>query len=156
MKVAQSCPTVCNPMDHSLPSSSVYGILQARIREWVAVPFSRGSSQPRDWSQISCIANGFFTLWDTREAPKCSSKYLISPIYNIPYSDGCFLFHPFPCLFILTYYCYENAPFNPPKWLYNITFSFKKFLDWSFSRSDLWTQKKLLQGNPSLVFPLSC
>ena len=56
--VAQSCPTLCDPMDHSLPGSSVYEILQARILEWVAIPFSRGSSQPRDQtcdSYISCI-----------------------------------------------------------------------------------------------------
>ena len=48
VKVAQSCPTLCNPMDCSLPGSSVHGILQVRLQEWVAVPFSRGSSQPRD------------------------------------------------------------------------------------------------------------
>ena len=46
--VAQLCPTLCNPMDCSLPGSSVHGILQAGILEWVAIPFSRGSSQPRD------------------------------------------------------------------------------------------------------------
>ena len=47
--VPQSCPTLCNPMDCRLPGSSVHGILQARIPEWVAMPSSRGSSQPRDW-----------------------------------------------------------------------------------------------------------
>ena len=46
--VPQSCPTLCDPMDCSLPDSSVHGILQARIQEWVALPFSRGSSRPRD------------------------------------------------------------------------------------------------------------
>ena len=50
--VAQSCPTLCNPRDYSPPSSSVYGILQARILEWVAIPFSRGSSQPRDQTWV--------------------------------------------------------------------------------------------------------
>ena len=54
-------------MDCSPPSSSVYGILQARILEWVAIQFSRGSSQPRDWTQVSCIAGRFFTIWATRE-----------------------------------------------------------------------------------------
>ena len=49
------------PMDCSLPGSSVHGILQARILEWVAIPFSRGSSQPRDRTQVSCIAGEFFT-----------------------------------------------------------------------------------------------
>ena len=56
VKVAQSCPTLCNPMDYT-----VHGILQARILEWVAFPFSRGSSQPRDRTQASCITDGFFT-----------------------------------------------------------------------------------------------
>ena len=57
VKVAQLCSTLCIPIDCSLPSSSVHGILQARILEWVAVPFSRGSSQPRDWTQVSRIAD---------------------------------------------------------------------------------------------------
>ena len=68
VKVAQSCPALCNSMDYSLPSSSVDGILQARILEWVAFPFSRGSSQPRDQTQVSHIAGGFFTSWATWEA----------------------------------------------------------------------------------------
>ena len=52
--VTQWCPTPCDPMDR-LPGSSVHGILQARILEWVAIPFSRGSSWPRDWTCISCL-----------------------------------------------------------------------------------------------------
>ena len=72
--VAQSCLTLCNPMDcgptswtvaHQAPLSM--GILQARILEWVATPSSRGSSQPGDPIQISWIADGFFTVWTTRE-----------------------------------------------------------------------------------------
>ena len=59
--VAQSCPTLCYSMDCSPPGSSVHGILQARILEWVAITFSRGSSWPRDWTQASCIAGRFFT-----------------------------------------------------------------------------------------------
>ena len=54
--------------DYSLPGSSVHGILQARILEWVAVPFPRGSFQLRDWTQVSCLAGRFFTIWPTREA----------------------------------------------------------------------------------------
>ena len=65
--VAQLCPTLCDPVDCSLPGSSVHGILQARILEWVAIPFSRGSSQPRDWTWSSCIAGRHFTLWAARE-----------------------------------------------------------------------------------------
>ena len=68
MLVAQSCPTLCNPKDRSPPGSSVHGILQARVLECVAIPFSRGSSRPRDWTQVSCIAGRFFTVWATREA----------------------------------------------------------------------------------------
>ena len=63
VKVAQSCPTHCDPMDYS-----VHGILQAKILEWVDFPFSRGSSWPRDWSQVSHTASRFFTSWATREA----------------------------------------------------------------------------------------
>ena len=56
VKVAQSCPTLCDPLDYT-----VHGILQARILEWVDFPFSRGSSQPRNRTQVSRIAGGFFT-----------------------------------------------------------------------------------------------
>ena len=66
-EVAQSCLTLCDPVDCSPPGSSVYGILQARILEWVAISFSRGSSQPRDWTRVSCIAGRCFILWATRE-----------------------------------------------------------------------------------------
>ena len=65
---AQSCPALCNPMDCSPPGSSVQGILQVRILEWVAIASSRGSSRPRDQTQVSCIAGRFFTVWATREA----------------------------------------------------------------------------------------
>ena len=63
VKVIQSCLTLCNPMDYT-----AHGILQARILEWVAFPFSRRSSQPRDWTQVSRIAGRFFTSWAIREA----------------------------------------------------------------------------------------
>ena len=61
--VAQLCLTLCDPIDYT-----VHGILQARMLEWVAFPFSRGSSQSRDQTQVSLIAGGFFTSWATREA----------------------------------------------------------------------------------------
>ena len=64
---AQLCLTLCDPMDCSPPGSSFHDILQARILEWVAIPFSRGSSQPRDWTQISYIVSRFFTVGATRE-----------------------------------------------------------------------------------------
>ena len=66
--VAQSCPTLCDPMDCNPPGSSVHEIFQARILEWVAISFSRGSSQPRYQTQVSCTAGRFFTNWATREA----------------------------------------------------------------------------------------
>ena len=61
-------------MDCNLPGSSVHWILQARILEWVAIPFFRGSSWPRDWIWVSCNAGGFFTVWATREAHKYTPK----------------------------------------------------------------------------------
>ena len=68
MLVTQSCLTLFDPMDYSPLGSSVHGILQARILEWVAIPFSRESDRPRDWTQVSCIAGRLFTDWATREA----------------------------------------------------------------------------------------
>ena len=65
----KSCPTLCDPVECSLPCSSVHGILQARILEWVAISFSRGSSRPRDSTWVSHIAGRRFNLWATREAP---------------------------------------------------------------------------------------
>ena len=67
-KVTQLCPTLCDPMDCSLSGFYVHGILQARILEWVAIFFSRESSQPRYRTQVSCISSRFFTSWATREA----------------------------------------------------------------------------------------
>ena len=66
VKVTQLCPTLCDPVDYT-----VRGILQARILEWLAFPFSRGYSQPRDWTQVSRIAGRFFTSWTTREQHPC-------------------------------------------------------------------------------------
>ena len=63
--VAQSCSTLWNPMDHGLPRFSVHGILQARVLEWVAILFSKGSCRPRDQTQVSGIACRFFTIWAT-------------------------------------------------------------------------------------------
>ena len=60
VKVTQSCLTLCDRMGYSPPGPSVHGILQARMLEWVAIPFSRGSSQSRSQTQVSCTAGGFF------------------------------------------------------------------------------------------------
>ena len=77
VKVAQSV-TLCDPMDYT-----VHGILQARILEWVAFPFSRGFSQPRDGTQISLTAGGFFTSWATRKPknPGMGSLFLLQQIF---------------------------------------------------------------------------
>ena len=74
-EVAQSCPTLCDPMECSLLGSSLQGILQARILEWVAISFSRGASQPRDRTQVSHIAGRCFNLWATRVARLYSKSF---------------------------------------------------------------------------------
>ena len=67
VKSLQLCPTLCNPMYCSPPGSSFHGLLQVKIQEWIALPSSRQSSQPRDRTQVSHTAGGFFTI---RKAPK--------------------------------------------------------------------------------------
>ena len=66
--VVQSCPTLCDPVDCSPPGSSIHGIVQAKTLEWFAIPFSKGPSQPRDQTRVSCIAGRCFTIWAPREA----------------------------------------------------------------------------------------
>ena len=66
--LSQSCLTPLSPTDCSLPGSSVHGILQARILEWVAISFFRGSSKPTDWTRVFCISGIFCTFWAIREA----------------------------------------------------------------------------------------
>ena len=90
--VAQSCPTLCNPIDCSLWGSSVHRILRAIILEWVAIPFCRGSPQPRDWTWMSCIAGRFFTVSATREA------------HRLLYANTSFLF------FFLNTFAITNCP----------------------------------------------
>ena len=78
-KSLQSCLTLCDPMDCSPPHSSVHGIFQARILEWVAI----SSSQSRDWNPVSCIAGGFFTTW-AMALCKCLRFYC----QDIPFDKG--------------------------------------------------------------------
>ena len=86
--VTKSCPTLCDPMDYSLPGSSIHGILQARILEWVAISFSRGYSQPRNWTRVSCIAGRFFTNWAMRDqSPQEGQVSLVIP--HFPDSSPC-------------------------------------------------------------------
>ena len=73
-EVAQSCPTLFDPMDCSLPGSSVHGIFQAGVLEWVAISYSRGSSRPRDRTQISHIVGRCFIVWVTKNGILLSHK----------------------------------------------------------------------------------
>ena len=136
-KLLQWCPTLCDPMDCSLPGSSVHGILQARILEWVAMLSSRASSQPRD---RTCIAGGFFITSATWEAcppngtaktpaphmvskapvsspgPPCLVWALTIPILSLPHSrlrPCCSLSpaHPSHCASPLTISC--PSPWSP-------------------------------------------
>ena len=75
-KVDQSCPTLFDRMDCSPPGSSVHGVLQARILEWVAIPFSR-SSRARDRTWVSYIAGRFFTIWATRKALYIAIRFIL-------------------------------------------------------------------------------
>ena len=77
-EVAESCPTLCRPMDCSLPASSVHGIFQARVLEWAAICFSKGSSWLRDQTPVSHIAGRHFTIWATREAQRSMLLLLLS------------------------------------------------------------------------------
>ena len=77
-EVAQSGLTVCDPMDCTPPGSSIHGIFQARILEWVAISFSRRSSQPRNWTRVSHIVSRHFTIWATRKVPNTKSTPLLA------------------------------------------------------------------------------
>ena len=79
VSVTQWCPTLCNPMHCSPPGSSVRGILQTRILEWVVISSSRGSSWSRVWTMVSYIVDRFFIVWATREAP----RIVIGNIQNV-------------------------------------------------------------------------
>ena len=83
--VAKLCLTLCNPKDCSLPGFSVHGISQARILEWVAISFSRGSSQPRDWTHVSCIGRRILYQLNHQGSPKYQGTWFmfwISPPSN--------------------------------------------------------------------------
>ena len=83
-EVSQPCLTLCEPVDCSPPGVSIHGVLQARILEWVAISFSRGSSQTRNRTHISLIAGRFFTSWATREAQEDWSGWPIPSPADLP------------------------------------------------------------------------
>ena len=103
VKVAQSCLTLCDHMDYK-----VHGILQARILKWVAFPFSRESSQPRDQTQVFCIEGRFFTSWTTREDQeyRSGSLSLLQRIFPTQESTRGLLH----CTWILYQLSYERSP----------------------------------------------
>ena len=105
VKVAQPCPTLCNPMDYS-----VHENLQARILEWIAFPSSKGSSQPRDWTQVSCIAGSFFISWATREAQNTGvgSLSLLQWIFLTQESNQSLLH----CRLVLYQLSYQGSPYS--------------------------------------------
>ena len=81
-EVAQPCPTLCDPVDCSLPRSSVRGIFQARVLEWVAISSSRGSSQPRGWTRVFHIAGRCLTIWANPANPTPISCWNPNPQGN--------------------------------------------------------------------------
>ena len=85
-EVTQSCPTLCDPMDCSLPRSSVHGIFQARVLEWVAISFSRGSSRPMDRIQVSHIVGRRFISQSLR---KCTVKPQWSITSGLMWEHAC-------------------------------------------------------------------
>ena len=98
-EVAQLCPTLCDPLNWGLPGSSVHGIFQVRVLEWVAISFSRGSSWPREQTRVSYIVGNCFTIWATREVEICPKNptHMIAKAFcdgddctPTPRTPGCF------------------------------------------------------------------
>jgi len=104
--VVQSCPTLCSPMDYSPPGSSVHGVLQARILEWVAIPFAVRFSRPRDWTQISCIGGRLFNHLSHQGSPLMQWLFVDG--------EGCLFLH---------YCCFFSALRNQwVEWFYLVVF----------------------------------
>ena len=103
------CPTLCDPMDCSLPGSSVHGIFQARVLEWVAISVSRGSSWPRDWTQVSHVACRRFTgratipslSWSVVNLQCCISfRIKVFQLYMYVYMYVCVYTYIYVCIYI--------------------------------------------------------
>ena len=140
--VTQSSPTFCDPMDYSLSGSSVYGILQARILEWVAILFSRGSSRPRDRTQLSYTADIFFTVWATREAH--SYPYLCFVYWMVS------LLKMEPCLILITY---QNAW---PRGIWSTCDWWMNKWKWGRSGSGFYESRINSEFARILIQPLNC
>ena len=89
-EVTQSCPTLCDPMDCSLPGFFIHWIFQARVLEWIATSFSRGSSWPRDWTGVSRVTGRFLNVWAPRKSTACHCRRLgFSPwIRKVPWRSA--------------------------------------------------------------------
>ena len=115
-KSLQLCPTLCDPMDCSPPGSSMHGILQARILEWVVMPSSRGSSQPRDQTCVSYLAGGFFTDWATwegGEAPHhCQRGKLVFWVCSLNYLSLLSISHALGAFCLLTKHTIKDLEYN--------------------------------------------
>ena len=121
--VAQSCLTLCDPTDRSPPASSVHGILQVRILEPVAIPFSRGSSWPRDQTWLSCIADRFFIIWP--EACSFLPGQIVEELF-LTANDTIFLFlcmHSYLHSFFL-YFQFNPLSYVSEKLLINSIFAY--------------------------------
>ena len=121
-EVAQSCLTLRDPMDCSLPGSSIRGIFQERVLEWVAISFSRGSSQSRDQTWVSHIVGRHFTIWATREAHIYVHKQFV-----YVYTCICIYINCLPKLLVN-----QNIPFlkhtKNPRFFFRITPVLRRYM----------------------------
>ena len=132
-------PHGCSP-----PGSSVHGVLQAKVLEWAAMPSSRGSSQPQDWTQVSHIAGRFFTIWGTREAQEYWSGSLSLLQGLFPTQESTWgLLH---CKRILYQLSYQGSPFYVI-----ITYQHYIFIGVSFHAFD-FLQIILLATSTCIIF----
>ena len=130
VSVAQSCLTLWDSVDCSLPGSSVHGILQVRILEWVAIPFSRGSSWPMDRTWVSCLAGRFYIFWATRV--ESFPKKIIWLVWRL--SVSFFACSPTNIEKWLGHFCegyYFFMPFQNKKWFLACADKDSQLLEWS-------------------------
>ena len=150
VNVAQLCLTLCNPMDYT-----VHGILQARILRWVAIPFSRGSSQPRDRTQVSRIEGGFFTSWATTESMKKTETRSANTDWGTQAKGNITqAVHPNSCFPLWPSLNAVSAPLRSSPWsflyVYNswICLSLNCYFPSQSIKTDLWSRFKLSQISP--------
>ena len=143
--VAQLCPALCDRMDCSPPGFSVPGILQARTLEWIAMPSFRGPSQHREWTQVSCIASWFFTIWVYYRSSKHTCFRLRGLL--VPHIETCQSSLVFsPCLSCKTnWLTYLQHRF----WLLDFLLDVNRyFFKQHFSYMWLWMHRKLQNMSP--------